>query len=329
MITTDLITFGEAMVRLSPPQFRRLEQATSLDIQIGGSELNTAVTAQRLGLSAAFVTRLPTSPLGRMVANKAREHGVDTSNIVWSDKDRVGLYFMEFGASPRASSVLYDRAHSAIGTVVPEELNWPRILEGARCFHTSGITAALSDGTRQAVQAGISTAKEKGLLVSFDLNYRKKLWSQEEARAFLTPLMDDIDLLLTTEEDIDRVFGIQGGDYPKLAADLVKQFGLRAAAITLRENLSIWRNNWTGIAHDGERLYTGETYELELVDRVGSGDAFTGGFLYGYLSGDIQKALDYAIAVSALGQTNPGDLNWATHEEVERLLIGDGKRIDR
>jgi len=329
MATKDLIAFGEAMVRLSPPQFRRLEQATSLDIQIGGSELNTAVTAQRLGLSTSFVTRLPTNPLGRMAANKAREHGVDTSHVVWTDRDRVGLYFMEFGANPRASSVLYDRAHSAISTVTPNELDWPRILDGARCFHTSGITTALSEGARKAVQEGILKAKEKGLLVSFDLNYRKKLWSQEEARAFLTPLMDDIDLLFTTEEDVARVFGIQGEDYPTLASDLIGRFNLRAVAITLRENLSVWRNHWTGIAHDGERLYTGNTYELELVDRVGGGDAFTGGFLYGYLSGNMQKALDYAIAVSSLAQTNPGDLNWATHEEVERLLGGGGKRIDR
>ncbi len=329
MATTDLITFGEAMVRLSPPQFRRLEQATSLDIQIGGSELNTAVTAQRLGLTTTFVTRLPTNPLGRMVVNKAREHGVDTSHVVWTDHDRVGLYFMEFGANPRASRVLYDRAHSAISEVEPEMFDWGAILEDAKCLHTSGITAALSEGTRQTVQAAITAAKEKGLLVSFDLNYRKKLWGQEEARAFLTPLMDDIDLLFTTEEDVARVFGIQGEDYPELAFDLTKRFNLKAVAITLRENLSVWRNNWTGIACDKDRLYTGRTYELELVDRVGGGDAFTGGFLYGYLSGDMQQALDYAIAASALEQTNPGDLNWATYEEVERLLAGGGKRIDR
>jgi len=328
MVAT-LVTFGEAMVRFSPPQFQRLEQATSLDIQIGGSELNTAVTAQRLGLPSAFVTRLPTNPLGRMVANKAREHGVDTSHIIWSDGDRVGLYFMEFGANPRASRVLYDRAHSAISEVEPEAFNWEAILEGAKCFHTSGITAALSEAARQAVKAAITAAKEQGLLVSFDLNYRKKLWSQEKARAFLTPLMDDIDLLFTTEADVARVFGIQGEDYPALAADLIGRFNLKAVAITLRENLSVWRHNWTGIAHDEERLYTGRTYELELVDRVGGGDAFTGGFLYGYLSGHMQEALDYAIAVSALEQTNPGDLNWATREEVKRLLAGGGKRIDR
>ena len=329
MMRIDLVTFGEVMVRLSPPPFRRLEQATTLDIQIGGSELNTAITAQRLGLPTAFVTRLPINPLGRMVANKAREHGVDTSHCIWSDGDRVGLYFMEFGASPRASNVLYDRAHSAISTVAPNELHWPSILDGARCFHTTGITAALSEGVRRAVKAAITEAKEKGLLVSFDLNYRKKLWSQEEARSFLTPLMDDIDLLFTTEEDVSRVFGIEGGDYPALAADLAGRFNLKSVAITLRENLSVWRNHWTGIAHDGKRLFTGPTYELELVDRVGGGDAFTGGFLYGYLAGDMQRALDYAIAASALEQTNPGDLNWATREEVERLLAGGGKRIDR
>jgi 2-dehydro-3-deoxygluconokinase len=326
----DLVTFGEAMMRLSPPEFRRLEQATCLEIQIGGSELNTAVTAQRLGLRTAFVTCLARNPIGRMVANKASEHGVDISHIIWSEGDRVGLYFMEFGANPRASSVHYDRDRSAMSKVEPEAIRWGTILEGARCFHTSGITTAISEGARQGVKAGIIAAKEKGLVVSFDLNYRRKLWSQEQARAFLAPLMSDVDILFTTEEDAERVFGVRANDYPSLAAKLVNEFGFKIVAVTLREDVSVWRNNWSGIAHDGTSVYTGQTYELDVVDRVGGGDAFCGGFLYAYLNGgNVQMSLDYGVATSALKQTAPGDLNWTTREEVERLIQGASKRIDR
>ncbi len=318
------------MLRLSTKGFARFEQASSLDLHVGGSELNTAVTCRRLGLKAGFVTRLPATSLGRLVENKAREHGVDTSSIVWSEDGRVGTYYLELGASPRSSRVIYDRAHSAISRIEPEEIDWPSLLNGVRCFHTSGITPALSPAAAVEVSSAVRAARAAGCLISFDLNYRRRLWSQEEACELLTPLMEDVDLLLTTEEDAERVFGIRGESYESVAMELVERFGLRAAAITLRENTSIWRNRWTGIAYDGARLYSGPEYDLELVDRVGGGDAFTGGFLYGYLAkDDVQRALDLAIAASALAQTNPGDLNWTTLEEVEGLLQHGGKRIDR
>ncbi|MFC2077982.1 PfkB family carbohydrate kinase [Candidatus Bipolaricaulota bacterium] len=326
----DLVTFGEAMLRLSPPGCGRLEQAVSLDIHVGGSELNSAVTSQRLGLSTSFVTRLPRTPLGRLIANKAREHGVDTDWIHWVDEDRVGTYFVEFGASPRPTRVIYDRAHSAIAKVRPGEMDWDAILADAKCFHTSGITPALSESAAREVTVALRVAKDAGAIVSFDVNYRRRLWSPERAREVLTPLMDFVDILLTTEEDAERVFGIVANDHAAAAAEIVSRFGLQVAAITLRENTLMWRNRWSGIAHDGTRAYVGPEFDLELVDRVGGGDAFTGGFLGGYLrSGDVQEALDTAIAASAIGQTNPGDLNWVTPDEVSHLLQGGGKRIDR
>jgi len=326
----DLVTFGEAMVRLSPPGFARLEQAAAFEVQVGGSELNTAVTAQRLGIATRFVTRLPRSPIGRLVHNKIAEHEVDGSHIAWTDDDRVGLYFLEFGASPRPSAVLYDRGNSAISRIQQDDIDWATALEGARCFHTTGITAALSANAGEAVQRAIQVAQHMGLLVSFDLNYRKRLWSQDAARAFLTPLMEHVDVLFTTEEDAERVFGIATKDYSTLPAELVSRLGLRMAIVTVRANLSIWRNRWTAIAHDGATLYRTDEYELELVDRVGGGDALVGGFLSAHLREEsIQACLDLAVATSALAQTNPGDLNWSTLEEAKRLLEGGGKRIDR
>jgi len=326
----ELVTLGEPMVRLSPPGFARFEQASAFDVHVGGSEMNTVVTAQRLGLGTRFLTRLPNSPIGRLVRNKVAEHGVDVSHIVWTDEDRVGLYYLEFGASPRASAVVYDRANSAISRIRPSDVDWASAFAGARCFHTTGITAALSPTAGETVRHAVAVARQAGLLVSFDLNYRKKLWSQDAAKAFLTPLMNDVDVLITTEEDVERVFGIAETDYGALAAHLVERFGLEIAVITVRTTESVWRNRWSAVAHDGSELYRTNEYELELVDRVGAGDSLVGGFLYAQLKGEtIQQSLELAVATSALAQTNPGDLNWSTLAEAERLLEGGGKRIDR
>jgi 2-dehydro-3-deoxygluconokinase len=325
----DLVTFGEAMIRLVPSGFARLEQATSLEVSVGGSELNAAVTAQRLGLATAYVTRLPQNPLGRMVANKAREHGVDVSHAVWSRDDRIGLYFVEFGAAPRPNSVLYDRRGSAIAQIQPGEVDWPSVLQGTRWFHTSGITPALSASAAAATAEAVREAKKAGAQVSIDLNYRALLWSQEDARRTMSALMKDTDVLITTEEDTERVFGITGKDYEEVARKLFDHFGFAAVAITLRETPSVWRNNWTAIVLAEGRLIRGPAYDLELVDRVGAGDAFAGGFLFGYLTGGPQKAVEYGVAVSALKQTNPTDFSWVTADEVARLLSGGGLRIVR
>lgn len=325
----DVVTFGETMIRLAPPDFERLEQASSLKVTAGGSELTVAAGVCRLGLSAAWVSRLPDSALGRMVRNKAREQGVDTSHMVWSDEDRMGLYFVEYGASPRASKVLYDRANSAVSRIKPGEIDWSKVLSGARLFHTSGITPALSDSAALVTEEALKTAKGVGCLVSYDLNYRAKLWSQEKAREIQTPFMNYVDILLTTEADTKRVFGIEREDYKQVAVDLAEKFGFKVVTITMRGNPSVWRNSWSAIAYANGTFYDDVTYEIEVVDRVGGGDNYTAGFLYGYLTEGVAKGVRYGNAFSALKQTSWGDLNWTTLEEVEALLKGAGLRISR
>lgn len=326
----DLVTFGEAMIRLSPPDFRRLEQTTLLEVNVGGSELNVAVAAQRLGLKTAYVTRLTRSPLGWMIANKAREHGVDVSHIVWTKEDRVGLYFVEFGASPRASSVLYDRANSAMAKIRPGEVPWDKVFEGTKAFHTTGITPALSSSAAEATKEAVKKAKEHGVLVSIDLNYRARLWSPEEARRVMAELVAQADILITTEEDAERVFGVKEESFEKVAERLNQMFpNLKVVAITIRETPSVWRNTWTALAYSQGKIYRAPVFDIEIVDRVGAGDAFAGGFLYGYLTKDVEAGLNYGVAISALKQTNPGDLVWATKDECDRILAGGGLRIVR
>lgn len=325
----DLVTFGETMIRLSPPDYQRLEQAGHLDVHVGGSELNVAVAAQRLGLQTLYVTRLTRNLLGRIVENKAREHGVDTSHIVWTDDDRIGLYFVEFGASPRANSVLYDRKDAAIANIKIGEVNWEETFQGAKIFHTSGITPALSQTAAEVTIEAVEAAKKASLKVSIDLNYRARLWSQEEAQRVMTKLVGVADILITTEEDIERVFGIKKDDYEEVAKVLADQFHLEAVAITLRETPSVWKNVWSAIVYADGRIYRGPSFEIEIVDRVGSGDSFAGGFLYGYLHDGPEAGVRYGVGVSALKQTNPGDLVWATSDEVARILEGGNLRIVR
>lgn len=318
------------MIRLSATDQNRLEQTTEMDVNVGGSESNVAVAVKRLGLDTAFVTRLTDNPLGRMVANKIREHGVDVSHITWTEEDRVGKYFLEFGANPRPSSVIYDRADSAISNIEKGMIDWRSVFDGARLFHTSGITPALSKSAEAVTEEAMEAAKKEGLKVSVDLNYRSKLWSQEEAKKCMTRLMDYTDILITTEEDTERVFDIVGDNYEAVAKKLAEEFDFDVVAITLRENVSMWRNNWTAIAYEDGEFYDDMTYELELVDRVGGGDSFTAGFLYGYLTGDTEKGVKYGNATSAIKQTNPGDINWCTYKEVKSLAEGGGRvRINR
>jgi 2-dehydro-3-deoxygluconokinase len=325
----DVITFGEAMIRLSPPSFRRLEQARSLDVQVGGAELNTAVGLARLGRTSAWVSRLTNNPLGRLVANHAREAGVSTEHMVWTDDDRVGVYFLEFGAAPRASSVLYDRKGAAIATIKPGMVPWARVFAGAKWFHVTGITPGLSSGAAETTKEALVAAKSAGLQTSIDLNYRAKLWSQAEAGRIMSDLMQHCDVLITTEEDTERVFGIKGKDHEEGAALTAKRFNLKTVAITVRDNPLVWRNTWTAIAyHQGKVLRT-RSYELEIVDRLGAGDSFAAGLIHGLLDGDLQKGLDYGVAASAIKHSIPGDFNWVTREEVEAILKGGGLRISR
>ncbi len=319
----DVVTFGEAMVRLSPPHFQRLEQAQSFDAQPGGAELN-------VGLKSAWVSKLPKNGLGYLIRNRARELGVDCSHIVWSDKGRAGLYFVEFGSSPRASSVLYDRAGSSISMVQPGEIDWVKVLTGAKHFHMSGITPALSASASETTAEALKAAKKAGCTVSYDLNYRKKLWTPAEAKKVQEPLMENIDILITTEEDTNVVFGIKEKDYETVAEKLAHTFKLKVVAITLREDLSVWRNNWTAIAYHEGKILRDRKYEVEIVDRVGAGDSFTAGFLYGWLKWkEVEKGVQYGNAFAALKHTIPGDFNWATLDEVEAQLKGAGLRISR
>ncbi|MBN1315033.1 MAG: sugar kinase [Anaerolineales bacterium] len=325
----DVITFGETMIRLSPPDFQRLEQSSTLNISVGGSELTVAAGISRLGLKTEWTSRLSNNQLGRMVANKARELGVDTSHIVWTDDDRVGLYFIEYGASPRSSRVLYDRANSAISRIQPGEIEWEQIFKGAKLFHVSGITPALSDNAATVTKSALKAAKRSGLVVSYDLNYRARLWSQEKAREIQIPYMEYIDILITTEADTRCIFGIEGDDYKQVAVKLADSFGFKAITITLRETPSVWRNTWSAIAYSGGVLYDTATYDIEVVDRVGSGDNYTAGFLYGYLTDGVEKGVQIGAAFSALKQTSWGDFNWTTREEVDALIEGSGLRIVR
>lgn len=326
---TDVVTFGEAMIRLSPPLFRRLEQTTTLDVAVGGAELNVAVGVSRLGLSATWVSCLPANPLGRMAQNKARELGVDTRWIEWDPNGRMGLYFVEYGSSPRPSSVTYDRASSSISRLDGMDFKWEPILRGARLFHTSGVTTALSERASEQVHDAMETARRLGVLVSYDLNYRARLWSEDKARAVQEPLMGLVDVLITTEEDTRRVFGIEGTDYEEVAKKLADRYGLKIVTITLRGDLSVLRNQWTAIAYADDEFARDRTYDIEIVDRVGGGDAYAAGFVYGLLKTDVAAAVRYGNAFSALKQATWSDFCWATRDEVEALLAGSGLRIVR
>jgi 2-dehydro-3-deoxygluconokinase len=326
----DVVTFGEAMVRLSPPHFQRLEQTRSLDVNVGGAELNVAVAVTRFGMKSAWVSKLPKNGLGYMIRDRAQEFGVDCSHVVWSDKGRAGIYFVEFGASPRASSVLYDRAHSAISMIQPGEVDWAKIFTGSKHFHMSGITPALSASASEATAEALKAAKKAGCTVSYDLNYRKKLWTPAEAEKIQEPMMAEVDILITTEEDTNVVFGIKEKDYEAVAEKLAQTFNFKIVAITLREDLSVLRNNWTAIAYQDGKIFKDRKYEVEIVDRVGAGDSFTAGFLYGWIKEkDVQKGVQYGNAFAALKHTFPGDFNWSTLEEVEAQLKGAGLRISR
>lgn len=325
----DVITFGEAMIRLSPPSFQRLEQAHSLDLQVGGAELNTAVALARLGRSAAWVSRLTNNALGHLIANRAREAGVNTDHIVWTDGDRVGVYFLEFGAAPRASNVIYDRKNAAIAGIQPNMAAWLQLFDGVRWFHVTGITPALSPSAAETTRAALRAARAARVQTSIDLNYRAKLWSPEDAGRWMTEFMNDCDVLITTEEDVERVFGIKGTNYEDVARQLSVRFPIKIVAITLRENPLVWKNNWTAIAYQDGRVLRTRSFEVEIVDRLGAGDSFAAGLIHGLLDGDLQKGLDYGVAASAIKHSIPGDFAWITCAEVEALLRGEGLRISR
>lgn len=336
----DLVTFGEAMVRLTPPAFQRLEQAHGFDAYVGGGELNVAVAAARLGVGSRWVSRVPENALGHMIANRAREQGVDV-RVEWTADDRAGLYFAELGAAPRPSSVLYDRAGSAMSRITPGSVDWPSVFDGARWFHVSGITPALSESAAKVTAESLVAAKKAGLTVSYDLNYRSKLWSAERARAVQEPLMRHVDVLMTTEEDTRVVFGIgaeakdsyervDAESYEQVARTLENRFDLRAVAITVRENPRVLLNTWSAIVVAGGAVHRAPRYEVEVVDRIGAGDAFSAGLIVSRLENrEWDEAVRFATAASALKHSIPGDFCLVTRGEVEQLLRGASLRVSR
>ncbi|MGQ9626157.1 MAG: sugar kinase, partial [Anaerolineae bacterium] len=310
--------FGEAMLRLTPPDFQRLEQTRVFQVNASGSELNTAFGTARLGLSTAWVSRLVDNPIGRLIANSAREVGVDVSHVQWTGEGRVGLYYCEMGASTRPSRVYYDRQGSAISQIEPGTVDWAGILEGAKVFHVSGITPALSANCRVVTEEALMAAKKAGCLVSFDMNYRARLWSPEEAQRCIDALLHDVDILITTSDDAAIVFGMEG-EPVDIARQFVRKYNLKVAALTIREAPSVLRGTWSSVAvtNDGQTHASSTKIDLELIDRVGSGDAYDAGFLYGLLTGDVAKAVSYGDAMSALKHSVPGDNAWVTLAEVQ------------
>jgi 2-dehydro-3-deoxygluconokinase len=334
----DLVTFGEAMVRLTPPGSRRIEQAHSFDAYVGGGELNVAVAAARLGVSSRWVSRLPENAIGQMIAGRAREQGVDT-HIEWTADDRAGLYFAELGAAPRASSVLYDRSASAISRITPGSIDWALVFRGARWFHVSGITPAISDSAAKVTSESLVAAKKAGLTVSYDLNYRSKLWKPDKARAVQEPMMEYVDVLMTTEEDASVVFGIGAKDtyehleaepYDDVARTLAERFDFDAVAVTLRENPLVLLNRWSGIVAAEGSVHRAPQYEVEVIDRIGAGDAFSAGLIVARLEGrGWDEAVRFATATSALKHSIPGDFCLVTRAEVDLLLRGRNLRVSR
>jgi len=342
----DVVTFGEAMLRFVPQGDLRTEQAQAFNVTVGGGELNVAVGVSRMGFKSAWVSRLPENALGKLLLGKVREQGVDSQHVAMTKDGRCGLYFLEQGASPRAAAVLYDRADSAISRIKPGDVDWETVFQGVKYFHISGITPALSTSAAEVTQQALSAAKKAGCTVSYDLNYRSKLWTPAEARAVQEPLMKDVDILITTEEDTKVVFGIEapkGSDekftnvsaagYRDVAKQLVAKFGFKAVAVTLRQNKSVWFNDWWGLYYDAktQAFFEAPKYELEMVDRVGAGDSFAAGLLSGLLikPGDYDHAIRFAVALSAIKHTIPGDFAILSRGEVENLMKGGGLRIVR
>ena len=337
-----VVTFGEIMLRLNPVGYYRLFQTEQLIGTFAGGEANVAASLANYGLDAAFVSKIPNNPVGQGAINSLRAIGVDTTKIVRGG-DRLGIFFLEKGASQRGSLVVYDRAHSAIAEADPSEFDWDAIFEGVDWFHFTGITPALGANMVEACRQACIAAKKKGITISCDLNYRGKLWTREAAREAMSDLCQYVDVCIGNEEDAKDVFGIEaentdiyGGKlnhegYKSVAKQLADKFGFEKVAITLRTSISASDNDWAGMLFDGEKCCFSKEYHLRITDRVGGGDSFGGGLIYSLMNGkDTQAAVEFAVAASALKHSIEGDYNMVTVAEVEKLAGGDGSgRIQR
>jgi len=338
-----VVTFGEIMLRLAPEGYLRFVQADKFTAVYGGGEANVALSLANYGIDAAFVTKLPKNPIGDAAINALRRFGVDTKNVVRGG-NRVGIYFCEKGASQRPSKVVYDRAGASIAEAKKGDFNWEEIFTGdTEWFHFTGITPALGADVAELCLEACQAAKAKGITVSCDLNYRKNLWSREEAGKAMGKLMEYVDVCIANEEDAADVFGIKATDtditsgklnhegYKDVAAQLVERFNFKKVAITLRGSISASDNTWAAMLYDGKGSYFSKEYNVRIVDRVGGGDSFGGGLIYGLLSKmDNQSALEFAVAASCLKHTIEGDANHVTVDEVKTLAGGDGSgRVQR
>ena len=337
-----VVTFGELMLRLAPNGYYRFFQNDQMQATFGGGEANVAVSLANFGLESTYVTKLPKHAIGQAAVDSLRYFGVDTSKIVRGG-DRVGIYFLEKGASQRGSVCIYDRANSAIALAKPEDFDWDNIFSGADWFHFTGITPALGGNLVEICKQACIAAKAHGVKISCDLNYRGKLWTRDEARIAMTELCQYVDVCISNEEDAKDVFGIEaentdiyGGKlnhdgYKSVAKQLMDKFGFEKVAITLRTSISANDNDWAGMLYDGKNYYFSKSYHLHIVDRVGGGDSFGGGLIYSLLSGRSgQQAIEFAVAASALKHSVEGDYNRVSVSEVEKLAGGDGSgRVQR
>ncbi len=341
-----IVTFGEIMLRLATPRFERFSQISHFEATYGGGEANVAISLANFGLNVDYVTRLPDNDIGKACLMNLRKHNVGTGNILFGG-ERLGIYFLETGAVARGSKVIYDRAHSAIATIQTGMIDWDNVFEGATWFHWTGITPAISEGAALVCGEAIDAANRKGITVSTDLNYRKNLWKWGKKASEVMPgLVAGCDIILGNEEDADKVFGIhpKGVDvtsgnveadaYESVCRQLRERFPkAQKVIITLRGSINANHNTWNGVLFDGERLYKSPVYDItHIVDRVGGGDSFMAGIIYGLLTfkGDDQRTLDFAVAASCLKHTIHGDFNLVTVKEVEALMGGDSSgRVSR
>ena len=337
-----VITFGEIMLRLAPEGYGRFVQADKFTAVYGGGEANVALSLANFGVPAAFVSKVPDNAIGQAAINSLRRYGVDTSHVALGG-ERLGIYYAEKGASQRPSKVIYDRAHSSISSAVEADFNWPEIFAGATWFHITGITPAISDQASQLALQSVRAAKALGLTVSCDLNYRKNLWSVQKAKEVMSELVEYVDVCIGNEEDAEKVFGIKAKatdvtsgklnheGYIDVAEQLTEMFGFKKVAITLRGSISANDNNWAAMLYSKGQALFSKNYLIHIVDRVGGGDSFAAGLIYGLITGmPEQEALEFAVASSCLKHTIEGDANHVTVAEVKTLMGGDGSgRVQR
>ena len=343
-----VVTFGEIMLRLSPPGYLRFSQTNSFDVVYGGGESNVAVSLANYGIPVEFVTRIPKSEIGECALMELRKRGVGTSHIVLGG-ERLGIYFMETGAVNRSSNVVYDRTNSAMAELKSGMINWDKVFDGVSWFHWTGITPAISKNAADVCLEAVKIASDKGLTISTDLNYRSKLWKYEGNRnEIMTELTSYCDIILGNEEDTEMHFGIKPEDldinkqgneinseaFLSVCNQMMKKFPrAKKIIITLRGSISASHNSWAGILYDGKKMYESKQYQItDIVDRIGAGDSFMGGLIYGFLNypNEDQKALDFAVAASCLKHTIKGDVNLVKVEEVEKLMNGNSSgRVNR